>query len=337
MSFSKGKTQGTDAEIAIKRSAQSAYAKYPKHFISPDTSVLPPVNPSFAFPSGATIFTIGSCFARHIEVRLQEHGFDIPTLDFKSIAPRQSGRGVSVLNKNTPMSILEEVRWAHQQYNDPNTVVAEQADFFYVLPNKQVVDMHLDNRPVDLDEALKQRQQLFAIYQHLFTTPYIIITFGLIEAWRDNKVQRYIRRMPNRAMRRDKNRFSFHQLTVSEVKAAMQEIIQLIRSINPQAKFIFTISPIPMRRTFTEQDVITANMQSKSVLRAACGEVVQQHDGVDYFPSYEIVMLTGRSAFLDDGRHIKYRLIKQIVNRAINSYIGNQPIQATTSASVSLP
>lgn len=30
-------------------------------------------------------------------------------------------------------------------------------------------------------------------------------------------------------------------------------------------------------------------MRSKAILRAACDEIVQQDEGVDYFPSYEII------------------------------------------------
>ena len=46
------------------------------------------------------------------------------------------------------------------------------------------------------------------------------------------------------------------------------------------------------KRTFTDHDVITANMYSKSVLRTVAGGVAAANRNVDYFPSYESVMLT---------------------------------------------
>ena len=44
--------------------------------------VWPHVSPNFPISSGASIFTIGSCFARNIEDNLSDLGYNLPTLEF---------------------------------------------------------------------------------------------------------------------------------------------------------------------------------------------------------------------------------------------------------------
>src|SRR5690349_19002648 len=43
-------------------------------------------SPSFRISRGANIFTVGSCFARHIEAALSEFGFSLPALQIPSAA-----------------------------------------------------------------------------------------------------------------------------------------------------------------------------------------------------------------------------------------------------------
>jgi GSCFA family len=43
---------------------------------------------------------------------------------------------------------------------------------------------------------------------------------------------------------------------------------------------------------------------------------------VDYFPSYEMVMMSDRAeAWTDDGRHVKPTLVRDIMNLFTESYI----------------
>ena len=61
-------------------------------------------------------------------------------------------------------------------------------------------------------------------------------------------------------------------------------MVTLVRSINPSAKFIFTVSPVRHLK-----DGFVENQVSKAHLISAIHEVAKR-DEVSYFPSYEIMM-----------------------------------------------
>ena len=93
----------------------------------------------------------------------------------------------------------------------------------------------------------------------------------------------------------------------------VQEIIKTINLIN-EKKIIFTISPIPLKFTFTNKDVVIANKYSKSILRAAIENFVDQKK-IFYFPSLEIVQdcVGWPNSFKSDKRHVKIEVFKDII------------------------
>ena len=62
-----------------------------------------------------------------------------------------------------------------------------------------------------------------------------------------------------------------------------------LRRRKPALKAILTVSPVPMTATAMDAHVLSANMYSKSVLRAAAGHLSSTEADIDYFPSYEII------------------------------------------------
>ncbi len=62
-----------------------------------------------------------------------------------------------------------------------------------------------------------------------------------------------------------------------------------LKAINPDARFLVTVSPVPLTATASGEHVEVATCYSKAVLRAACGMLVARHPDVDYFPSFEII------------------------------------------------
>ena len=59
--------------------------------------------------------------------------------------------------------------------------------------------------------------------------------------------------------------------------------------VNPSAKVILTVSPVPLAATALDQHVLVSTTYSKSALRVACDELCSRFRHVAYFPSYEIV------------------------------------------------
>jgi hypothetical protein len=59
---------------------------------------------------------------------------------------------------------------------------------------------------------------------------------------------------------------------------------------------------------------ITANSASKSILRVAVDELMRNNmNKVFYWPSYEIVKEFHVDSYMEDGRHIKPEIVKQIM------------------------
>ena len=112
----------------------------------------------------------------------------------------------------------------------------------------------------------------------------------------------------------------FRRITYDEVKKGLLKIIDLTQKINPAAAIVFTVSPIPLDRTFTSDDIMVANCISKSTLRAAVGEVTSISRNIHYFPSYEYAMSVGINFCEErDRRHPKKEHTDYIVNSFIES------------------
>ncbi len=98
-----------ELEEAIERSARNRASRWPERGVKNrlEPECWPELTPRFDFAAGARVFTIGSCFARNVELHLASLGFDIPTRKFLN-ENRRDGRagGDEILNKYTPPSII---------------------------------------------------------------------------------------------------------------------------------------------------------------------------------------------------------------------------------------
>ncbi len=138
-------------------------------------------------------------------------------------------------------------------------------------------------------------------------TDVFILTFGLSEVWYDEVTDNvFWRTIPKDAY--DPERHKFRVSTVEENKENLRAIYHLIRKHRPDAKILFTLSPIPLIATFRDNSCLTSNSVSKSVLRVAIDEVVRefQDEGIlHYWPSFEIVTDVFKMPYRPDRRHPK--------------------------------
>jgi hypothetical protein len=293
--------------------------------------VWPAIAPSFVVPAGGTIFTIGSCFARNIEEHVARLGFRVPTLSFTvAEAERAGGRDNAMLNKYTPAAIQQEFAWTRRMLDKGGTVeAADVAELAFTCADGMQIDLQLGGfRPVSPERLVARRQALFDVFRQAFTADCVVVTLGLVETWHDDFTGLCIQQAPvTNGFRRSLDRFSFRRLDFATCRAQVQEAIDTVRAVNSSANFLITTSPVPLDRTFTRDDVITATMHGKSVLRAVCGEIVEANERVDYFPSYESVMLTRDWAvFQNDRRHVSDAFVGKIVLRLVDSYFREAPI-----------
>lgn len=136
-------------------------------------------------------------------------------------------------------------------------------------------------------------------------TDVFILTFGLSEVWYDAPTgEVFWRTIPKDVY--DPERHHFRVSSVEENKDNLRAIYRLIRKHRPDAKVIFTLSPIPLIATFRDISCISANSVSKAVLRVAIDEVmreVEQEGVLHYWPSYELVTDVFRVTYEPDRRH----------------------------------
>jgi hypothetical protein len=62
-----------------------------------------------------------------------------------------------------------------------------------------------------------------------------------------------------------------------------------MRRVNPTARILLTVSPVPLIATYTDEHVLVATTHSKAILRAVASAAAAEHENVYYFPAYEII------------------------------------------------
>lgn len=151
----------------------------------------------------------------------------------------------------------------------------------------------------------------------------IIITLGLTETWVDRDKEMAWHSFHGDVLKKKSiSDFGyFKRLNFEDTSFYIKKIIESIKGIGNK-KIIFTVSPIPLYFTFTNQDVVIANKYSKSILRSAVEQFID-NKGIFYFPSFEIIQdcVGWPNSFKEDKRHVKIEVFKKyIAPTFINSF-----------------
>jgi len=270
-----------------------------------------------------TFFCLGSCFARNIEEHLIYHGVSV--LSRRIVSPKQEwpNRVNGFVNKFTTHSMRNEVDWVIDPPAIDATAFEEQSGGW--------IDLQLSPHvaPVTLERAIERRAYLTRDYfSRLREASVIVMTLGLNEVWFDRTTGRHVNAAPSyHATRCDPDRYELLITDVDDNVAELNQIRRLILLVNPRARIIVTVSPVPLSETFSGRDVLIANMYSKSTLRAAADIFAQSHDDVDYFPSYDIVSLSPRATTYDaDCLHVADAVVGRIIQMFLCIYLGASAI-----------
>lgn len=206
------------------------------------------------------VFT-GSCFAENIGNKVKE--LKIPTL----VNPT----GIHY----NPSSIAESVKMAisSKQISEENLFEANGLFNHY--------NFHSDFSDTDKTATVKKmNKSLELLRQSLINADYFFVTFGtsFIYTLADSiKIVTNCHKLP------EKN-FIRIFLGLEETVAIWKSLLNELKTINPNLKIVFTVSPV---RHF--RDGATQNQQSKSALLLAIKELVETNMNIYYFPAYEIM------------------------------------------------
>ena len=154
----------------------------------------------------------------------------------------------------------------------------------------------------------------------------MVLTVGLAEVWYDTEGSGVFWRGVPKSIY-DPKRHKCRVSTVQENVDNLSHIVRALRSLRLDLPIVVTLSPIPLKATFDRPSIITADCVSKSTLRVAIHELMQQdHDKLYYWPSFEIVRWLGshieEALFGEDGnaRHINRRTVRFILETFIRHY-----------------
>ncbi|WP_036156463.1 GSCFA domain-containing protein [Maribacter forsetii] len=206
------------------------------------------------------LLILGSCFSENIGAKLEYFKFQ----------RLQNPFGILF----HPLAIQKLIQKSvHQE-------VFTEKDVFHVNEQWHSFDAHsvLSNPSKekiidDLNEAVQNTSSQLKKASH------IIITLGTAWVYRNSASEKVVancHKVPQA-------NFTKELLNVDDVKESLERTIEMVRSINPAAQFIFTVSPVRHLK-----DGFVENQLSKSHLISAVHKVL--NDGISYFPSYEIMM-----------------------------------------------
>lgn len=254
-----------------------------------------PKEPLIGPQTNVTAF--GSCFAAHIRDWLRSRNYNVLTKGGGEDAGDGSGDtyisrfGEGLVNS---FVLRQQFEWAWS-----NTRFSEELWHGY------------DAESYGYDESVRQKTK--EIFDR---TDVFIITLGLSEIWYDAQTGGvFWRAVPLDKF--DPERHKFRVSTVSETRENIRAIYDLISQHRPEAKVIFTVSPVPLVATFRPVSCITANSVSKAIIRAALDEVLREvvsEGRAFYWPSYEIVMDVFGDSYDPDRRHVRREVLDFIMN-----------------------
>jgi hypothetical protein len=281
------------------------------------------------------IAAAGSCFAQHISRHLKKHG--IPPYIAEPPHPLISEYGGdtgsyelfsarygNIYTSRQLWELFEQAFGRREMIED----FAEEDGRWFDLLRPSV---HKQGY-VSVSEARADRAYHLLRVRELFENASVFIfTLGLTESWYNARSLHTYPACPG-TVRGSYNPdcHRFQNAAYSEVTQDLEQLVNALSLINPSLKMILTVSPVSLVATFTGQNVLVASSYSKSVLRAAAGEVERRHANVAYFPSFEIISSPASFGqyLSSDLREVNERGVSHVMECFLGTFfnVGTQPV-----------
>jgi GSCFA family len=249
--------------------------------------------PRFNITRETKIATAGSCFAQHLRSPLISSGLafvdsEPAPIDLPSSTAKAFGYATFSArygNIYSTRQLLQLIRDASHGHISKEAIWEKNGRYFDGLrPNVEPYGLESP------EEALLHRRHHLANVDKVFSkTDVVIFTLGLTENWVSSSGLVFPTAPGVVANPPSHCEIEFHNASVSEVTADLQSLMLELRKKNSQIKLLLTVSPIPLTATRSGNHILKASTASKAILRAAVEEFVNCNEGVDYFPSFEII------------------------------------------------
>jgi hypothetical protein len=295
----------------------------------------------WAIDDSTRVMTLGSCFAQHIARHLQATS--------TSYLVTEDGPG--------DLSVEERL---HRQYGIfsaryGNIYTARQAIELLRRATGEIasstVDWRLDDACVDPHrptvepegfsgyEAMEadRREHLQATRQAFEQADVVVFTLGLTEGWIERQSGLSLPLAPGVHGGEFCDRhYAFANATFEECRADLNGLILGVRALNPRARFILTVSPVPLVATYEPRHVLVSTCASKAILRAAADETSRNHEYVFYFPSYDLITAPGYAEryFDDDLRTVNELGVAHVMRVFDRAFRGGGAIPPTEELTI---
>ncbi|MCZ7602414.1 MAG: GSCFA domain-containing protein [Melioribacteraceae bacterium] len=241
-----------------------------------------------------SIFTIGSCFAENVGEFFQKYKFKSMINPFGVLYNTASIKNAIEFTKNEKVFTIDDL-------------VFHQSEWHSFYHHSDFSHHRSENVLQKVNNRLKE------VCSFLENVNWFIISLGT------SFVYRYIEKniIVSNCHKIPQGNFQKEFLSVQENVSYLSELITLIREVNSNVSFVFTVSPVRHWR-----DGIHENQLSKSSLHLAVNEAVNNFDNVYYFPSYEILIdeLRDYRFYAKDMFHPSEETIKYIWEKFNENY-----------------
>ncbi|HBD27134.1 GSCFA domain-containing protein [Flavobacterium sp.] len=260
------------------------------------TTKIPIQKSSFPIDYDSKIMLLGSCFAENMAEKFDYFKFQAKTNPFGIIF--------------NPVSLEKLIRRSVEKRK------FTENDIFFHNELWHCYEVHSELSNADKDTFLNSLNELInSTHQQLNDSTHIIITLGTSWVYRNiesNEIVANCHKVPQK-------KFTKELQTIKEIKESLENIISLVHSVNPNCKFIFTVSPVRHIK-----DGFVENNLSKAHLIAAIHQTITHHPSpITYFPSYEIMMdeLRDYRFYAEDMLHPNQTAIDYIWIQFFENYI----------------
>ncbi len=258
--------------------------------------------PKYTLNKWDSIASAGSCFAQEIGRYFRRAG--IKVVDTEAVPPaawtpdlNQYGFGLfSARHGNiyTPRELLQFWLEAIGEF-EPAEPVWERDGRYYDSRRPSVEPNGMASQDAVLES---RRRHLCRLVKGYSAASVFIFTFGLTETWEHTASGTVYPTAPGTiAGDFDPDTFRLNNLTFNDCFDDFMSFRDSLKSVNPNIRFIVTVSPGQSIATATGHHVACASTYTKAVLRAVAGQLADECDDIDYFPSYEMATLCTTRGF----------------------------------------
>lgn len=216
------------------------------------------------------VYTAGSCFAQELATRLDLY---------------------KINNGKHPFGIVfNPLSFARQIDKLTSGFQYEAGDLIEKDGLKHSLDHHGSYSKSDSQQILNDiNRALLLSKEFLIQSEYLVLTLGSAHYY-THKASGHIAANCHKIPSEE---FVKKRADVDEIIQSLEEAWQKVKVLNPNLKWILTVSPVRYLR-----DGFVENNLSKASLLLSCNQLSQNLENVFYFPSYEI--------FMDDLRDYRY-------------------------------